>query len=400
MTARQLVVLCTAAALSACASSSIRERPSDDRYGLGPDLRIFADDACLDSAPAVRGGLGLAGELVKGVASLAMKSFGRFLEETGSPEIETATGVYAALMLDNENDPPGLNPALRCLYIVRDGFERRGFDTRASESTVADWRRLGLTGTPSLYMKARLDPALDGSNYFRATALDFTVTRFARAGAEGTRDLVVVLEFVIPSGGRQYRVNQQGDIVFDPVGPFARGAFALRGVNNGSFLGAADLRGVETGWMTGPPSLSGVGQLPVNLYVDVVEMKRGNPFLADLGRFLQSPAISNAAADEAYTLIDERGREQAATAESIELEKTERRLVYALEAVSLDLRETLADDASPRELLDAAQKAESAIGDVDFQRRSKGWRSTYPEALIGDISALASRARTRATASN
>ncbi len=387
--------------LAGCASSSVRERPSDFRPGLGPDLRIFTDNACLAGAPRATRGLGLAGELVKGVASLAMKSFGRFLEETGSPEIETATGVHAALFLQAQRRPPELNENLRCLYIVRDGFQSRGFDPRAPEAMVDDWSRLGLTGTPSLYMKARLDPAIDGSSYFSATALDFSVSRFARPGAEGSRDLVVVLEFVIPSGGRQYRVNPKGEIVFDPVGPFARGAFALRGVDNGSYLSGADLKGVETGWMTMPSSLPEVGELPVNLYVDVVEMKQGNPFIADLGRFLQSPPIANAAADEAYTLFDQRGREQADTQEAIELERTERRLVYALEQVLLELRQTLANsDASRRDLLAAAQKGESASDDISFQRRSKGWRSTYPEALLSDVSALSGRARAQANAAD
>ncbi|HMR67476.1 MAG TPA: hypothetical protein PKE64_25975, partial [Anaerolineae bacterium] len=63
-------------------------------------------------------------------------------------------------------------------------------------------------------------------------------------------------------------------------------------------------------WPEGPPLENAIEGLPVNIYVDVVELKRGNPFLADFGRFLQSPPIASAAEDEITNMLDEDGRRQ------------------------------------------------------------------------------------------
>lgn len=384
-------------ALGGCASSSVRERPSDFRDGLGPDLRIFSDNLCLSDAPVVRGGaLDLAADVVKGVAGLAVKSFGRFLEEVGSPEIETATGIHAALYFDDVSDPPVLNPDLRCLYIVRDGFELNGFSSGTPTALRTTWERLGLTGTPSLYVMARLDPAIDGTDYFKASILDFTVQRFARAGAESRRDYVVFFEFVLPSGGRQYRVNDQGEITFEPSGPFARGGVPLRGVQKDVYLDSAELKGVETGWMTGPPRVEGAGQRPVNLYVDVVELKRGNPFMADLGRFLQSPPIANAAGEVAEELVRQTEREDQVIAADIAAEKTELALVQKLELEMLSLRGALADaETDSRPLLMASQEVEEAVSAIEFHKRQKGWRSVSPDTMTAAAKTLAGAARAR-----
>lgn len=345
---------------------------------------------------STRGRLGLAGELVKGVAGLAVKSFGRFLEEVGSPEIETAYGIHADMFFDDQSEPPVLNPGLRCLYIVRDGFQTRGFDPQTPDDLRKTWERLGLTGTPSLYARARLDPAEDGTDHFKATFLDFTVQRFARTGAEAGRDYVMFLEFVLPSSGRQYRVNDKGEIAFEPTGPFARGGVALRGAQRGIYLRTAELKGVETGWMTGPPTQEGAGRRPINLYVDVVELKRGNPFIADLGRFLQSAPIAEAAGEEALQVVNQDERERADVAAGVAAEKAERSLVHELEGKILDLKAALADaDTSASSLLSRTQDTEDAAADIEFQRRQKGWRSAWPEQMLGDARTLTGQARSR-----
>lgn len=388
-------------ALAACAATSVRERPTGFRYGLGPDLRVFADDQCLPFSPEARS-LGFAGEVLTGVAGLAVQSFGRFLQEVGAPDTETASGVASVHFFNTENDPPSFNEAMRCIYVVRDGFQSREFDQAAPEDLRAIWTRLGLTGTPSLFALVRIDQAQTHdavSNHYKATLLEFTAQRFSRPGAEGSRDYILTLEFVIPGGGRKYTFGEGGDFEFSPSGPFATGGFPLRGVPQGEYMREADLKGLETGWMAGPSLENLTDGLPVNIYVDVVELKRGNPFLADLGRFLQSPPIVDAATDEVSDMLDERGRREANAEAAVETARAERTLVNALEEESLEITEVLADeDSTNSEILAAVHSAEGAIADIELRRREKGWRSDWPEASLAAVKTKAAEGRERIAA--
>ncbi|MEZ6030750.1 MAG: hypothetical protein R3C46_13485 [Hyphomonadaceae bacterium] len=387
-------------ALAACASTSVRERPFGFRYGLGPDLRVFTSNACLEADQADARSLDFIGEVITGTASLAVKSFGRFLEEVGAPETETASGVASSFYLDTRSEPPSFNNGMRCIYVVRDGFQSKEFDRDAPDDLKKMWTDLELTGTPSLFAVVRLDPAVDEtdsvSNYFKATLLEFTAQRFARPGAESGRDYILTLEFVLPGSGRRYTVSDNGEFVYPPSGPFATGGFPLRGVTEGEYLRRADLKGLESGWLQGPPLENAIEGLPVNIYVDVVELKRGNPFLADFGRFLQSPPIASAAEDEITNMLDEDGRRQRRTESAVQAEREERRLVNALEEQSLAINDVLADtDSSPSQILAAVHDAEGAIADIQLRKREDGWQSTWPEALLSSVQAKANEGRQR-----
>lgn len=393
------LLLSALATLSACASSSPRRPVPEFRNGLGPDLRVFSDSTCLSEGAVRSGALGSLGVLIKGVAGIAVKSFGRFLEEAGSPEIETASSVHPSLFFETSvterNPAPELNPDLRCLYIVRDGFQLSGVDAKAPPQIAAAWRRLGVTSTPSMYAMIRFDPAEDGSGHFKGSLLDFTVQRFARPGAEEGRDLVIILEFVVPSGGRQYRVTPQGDIIADPIGPFARGSLLLPGSHAGEYLGAPDLKGMETGWMTAPTPRPGDGQRAVNVYVDVVEMKKGNPFLADIGRFLQSDAMGRAVSEDVESALNPEETEARQAAETVAARVAQLKLVQALELSTLEARETLADASSrTSERVGAAQALERDIQAIEMRRLQAGWRGDYPAAALTAASDLAARLRT------
>ena len=381
------------AVLSACAATSVRERPTGFRHGLGPDLRIFADDQCLPVSMEARS-LDFLGEVVTGLTGLAVKSFGRFLEEVGAPDIETASGVLSAHFINTASEPVSFNDTMRCLYVVRDGFQSDRFDPKAPAELKAIWTRLGLGGTPSLFALVRLDQAeANGapSNHYRASLLEFSAQRFARPGAEGARDYILTLEFVTPGAGRRYTVGDAGEFILPPAGPFATGGFPLRGVSEGQYLREADLKGLETGWMTGPPLETASSGLPVNIYVDVLELKRGNPFLADIGRFLQSPPIVTAAEGEVSAALDETARRQAETQAYATAARTQRGLAQALEEASLDLAARLADpDASPGQLLSAVHGAENAISDIELYRRANGWQSDGA-GVTAQIEALRAR---------
>ena len=127
---------------------------------------------------------------------------------------------------------------------------RRSTTRWRRDDLKAIWRRLELTGTPSLFAMVRLDQASANdtpSNHYKATLLEFTAQRFARPGAEGSRDYILTLEFVIPGGGRKYTFSEEGEFAFAPSGPFATGGFPLRGVAQGEYMREADLKGLETG---------------------------------------------------------------------------------------------------------------------------------------------------------
>jgi len=385
-------------ALAACASTSVRERPTGFRYGLGPDLRIFTDDQCLPTGGEARS-LGFAGDVLTGAAGLAVQSFGRFLQEVGAPDTETASGVVSVHFTNPATEPPSFNDAMRCLYVVRDGFQSREFDRESPEDLRKIWRRLELTSTPSLFAMVRLDQASANevaSNHYKARLLEFTAQRFARPGAEGSRDYILTLEFVVPGSGRKYAFSESGDFEFAPSGPFATGGFPLRGVVQGEYLREADLKGLETGWMEGPRAASVGAGLPVNIYVDVVELKRGNPFLADFGRFLQSPPIVNAAKDEVSTMLDEKARGEASAEAAVKAARAERLLVNALENASLEIADVLAKDgSSSSKILAAVHDAEGAVADIESRRREKGWQSDWPEDALASIKARAAEGRQR-----
>jgi hypothetical protein len=391
---KQAVVGLSIAALAACAATSVRERPTGFRYGLGPDLRIFADDQCLPAGPEARS-LGFAGEVLTGVAGLAVQSFGRFLQEVGAPDTETSSGVVSLHFINTANEPPTFNDSMRCIYVVRDGFQSREYDANAPEELKAIWRRLELTGTPSLFAVVRIDQASANdvaSNHYKATLLEFTAQRFARPGAEGSRDYILTLEFVIPGSGRRYSFNETGDFEFAPSGPFATGGFPLRGVAQGEYMREADLKGLETGWMEGPSVENVADGLPINIYVDLVELKRGNPFLADLGRFLQSPPIVDAAEDEVSDALDSKARKEANAEAAVEAARAERQLVNALEEQSLAISEVLSDDDSTQsEILAAIHSAEDAVADIVLRRRQHGWQTDWP-AVLAQLQTLKAKA--------
>lgn len=397
---KQLVVGLSVVALAACAATSVRERPTGFRYGLGPDLRVFADGECLTDDQRARSGL--VTDVLTGVAGLAVQSFGRFLQEVGAPDTETSSGVVSVHFINTKDEPPTFNDAMRCIYVVRDGFQSKEYDPLAPDGLKAIWRRLELTGTPSLFAMVRLDQASSNnaaSNHYKATLLEFTAQRFSRPGAEGSRDYILTLEFVIPGGGRKYTFSDEGEFAFAPSGPFATGGFPLRGVAQGEYLRAADLKGLETGWMAGPELADIADGLPVNIYVDLVELKRGNPFLADLGRFLQSPPIVDAAEDEVSNMLDQKGRKEANAEAAAEAAQTERTLLNALERESLDISDVLADeDATNGEILTAVHSAEAAIAGVELHRRQKGWQSASPDALLATVKAKAAEGRARIAA--
>lgn len=386
---------------SGCATSDFGERSGERKEGLGPDLRVFADDACADPDEiAGEKSLDFGGTVVAGLAKSALKSFGTFLKQVGSPEVETATGIRSGLFFAaktaSTGDKPALNPNLRCLYIVRDGFDTAGFDNAAPPALLEKWKELKLTGTPSLYAVMKLEPASDGSAFFRGTITDFTVQRFARSGGEGTRDVAIFVEFISTSNGRIYSIGGDGSLALaaaaDGSGPFAHGNVNFAAVEKGQYLDADRLNGLETGWMPYAQRAEDGGQRAVNIYIDVVEMKRGNPFIADVGRFLSGEDMGAKLETEIGNALNK--DKTAGVNAAIEQEQTELGLVHAVEDAAFDLSELLKDPtAEPASVRTKRRALETATENLNIQRRRAGWISAYPGATLSQAESVLSKAK-------
>lgn len=264
------------ALLGGCASTSVTGGESIRTDGLGSDLRVFLDDSCAPQFSTRAFGVATLGEIAVGAGTVAFNSFGRFLEEAGQPDITTSNGLTSSYFYTATDEPVDfatLNPSIKCIHVVRSGFERRPENRKVDKP----YSHLGLTSEPSLYALIELEPAIDRSAHFRGRLLHFEVQRFERLGGEIDRDISIAFGFGSP-------LTSAGE-------NFAIGVIDLPGMERGRVLGERESNGLVTGWMNTPPKGREGEQAAFNLYVDVIESKRGNPFVADLGRVLQSDRV-------------------------------------------------------------------------------------------------------------
>ncbi len=323
---RSVTLFCAALALSACASvNGNGARSSKGGGGLGSDLRIFLDDSCLPAEKTaeysvrglgdLEGVAGVFGDIAVGIGGIAFKSFGALLEEAGSPRTSGTTGVATDMFFADGlagSDTREMNRKVRCVHVVRDGFASRPALSSVPDEFGSVWTDLGLTSEPSLYALIELEPASDRSAHFRGRLTRLLLNRNELAGLEGgTRDMMLFLEFSSPTAGATVTEDELGNKFVQPGGPFAVGMIPLPGVEKGRIQTTRELKGVQTSWMSSPAAGEKDGDFPFNLHIDVVEMKRGNPMMADIGRMLQSEAIVSRVEDEvAYAINPEPRRRQ------------------------------------------------------------------------------------------
>lgn len=380
--------------LAGCASTSVTGGGSGRTDGLGSDLRVFLDDSCLPPEQAGARSLGplgfgatTLGTIAIGAGKIAFQSFGRFLEEAGQPNIDTASGVTSALFYSADPSDEGygdLGRDIRCVHVVRNGFEPGPAVSPAGKP----YAHLELLSEPSLYALIRLDPAEDRSAFFRGQLLHVQANRFERAGGELSRDVTISLGFGSP---------------LDPSGSnFAAGLVQLPGLERRRTVDAAGAKGLLTAWMNTPPRPDGDERLAFNLYVDVVESKRGNPFLADIGRLLQSdPVVASVERDIAEVVIDDRSRRRQ-EAQYIYAQRTEEnRLRRNLEDLLITLEAVETDEFVDNDTrLSAIRAVEDSIEDVEYQRAAEGWQTPGIDALLARATGLINSVAAQAEAAN
>ena len=316
---------------------------------------------------------------------------------SGSPRTSGTTGVATDMFFADGlagSETREMNRKVRCVHVVRDGFASGPALSSAPSEFETVWSDLGLTSEPSLYALIELEPASDRSAHFRGRLTRLLLNRNELAGLEGgTRDMMLFLEFSSPTAGATVTEDELGNKFVQPGGPFAVGMIPLPGVEKGRIQTIRELKGVQTSWMSSPAAGEGDGDFPFNLHIDVVEMKRGNPMMADIGRMLQSEAIVSRVEDEvAYAINPEpRRRQQSDTV--FEQRRAQRRLLRELEDASLSLKRLLDQGAGPGELLQARRIVEDALLEIERQQELEGWEGTKPNADIRGAEALVQQAR-------
>ena len=388
-----LISACTA--LTGCLSRSINTRPTVVSDGMGSDLRIFLDDSCLPEETRGPGDrtLGFGQELALQAGMLMFDSVGAWLQQMGAPKIDRSTGVVSGKLFTSP-DMMEFNRNTGCVHVVREGFDPSGpsFGNAPQEFTT-DWTRLGLVSRPSFYAEIRLKPDEERSGYFTGELLKVVANDFERQARYDSRDYLLVLDFERPEPRTYVQFTPDGAVEFHDASGFARGVFKFPALQRGEYISGPAAKGLETGWM--PLDFSGIDRDAgiFNLFVDVLELKRGDPLLSDVGSLLRSSAVQSAAEEELRKQIDKEGTRRDEEEERADALIAQRSLERALRRAVLDLRRTLADaDTTSDDLIAARDDVEDALFDIDHQF---GWRGSKPDDEIDAANALLDEADLR-----
>ncbi|WP_394705861.1 hypothetical protein [uncultured Hyphomonas sp.] len=388
-----MIGACTA--LTGCLTRSINTRPPVVSDGMGADLRVMLDDTCLP--PDTRGPgdrtLGFGQELALQAGMLAFDSVGAWLQQMGAPKIDRSTGVVSGKLFTSP-DMMEFNRDVGCVHVIREGFDPSGPSFGdAPQEFLTEWNRLGLVSRPSFYAEIRLVPDEEQSGYFNAELLKVVSNDFERQARYDSRDYLLVLDFERPEPRTYVQFTPEGAVEFHDASGFARGVFKFPELKRGQYISGAAATALETGWM--PLDYSGVDRDSgiFNLFVDVLELKRGDPLLSDVGSLLRSNAVQAAAEEELRKQIDKEGTRRDEEEERADELVTQRGLERALRRAVLDLRRTLADeDTDSDDLIAARDDVEDALFDIEHQFN---WRGPRPSDKIDEAETLLEEADVR-----
>ncbi|MEZ5954689.1 MAG: hypothetical protein R3C13_10350 [Hyphomonas sp.] len=386
---------------TACLSTSINTRPSVRSDGMGADLRILFDDHCWPAPePEPEEGmdlsdrsLGFGGELAFQAGMLLFDSVGAWLQQMGAPKIDRSTGVVSGKLFSSPQMYQ-FNRNIGCVYVVRSGFEIGGpsFGDAPPEFRD-DWTRLGLVSKPTFYAQIKLNPDEEQSGYFTGDLLKVVALNFERDARYDSRDFLLVMDFERPEPRTYVQFTSEGSVQFNEASGFARGVFKLPAVKRGQYISGAAAKALETGWM--PLDFSGMDRDSgiFNLYVDVMELKRGDPLLSDIGSLLRSDAVQRAASEELRDQIDTDGRREREAEEKTDALVDQRQLTRSLDAAVLDLRRTMASEfADSNDLIGAIEPVEDALFDIE---RHPNWRGDLPTSKMDAAEELLAEANAK-----
>lgn len=331
-----LVGLGCALAAAGCMTLPPPSQPGSFLGGDAGDLRLLFDDACPQARPdtmipdrsnptkgfedyAALPGLALS--MLTNVGGIAFESFGAYLKRAGEEDVTRSVGANGGLFYTS----PGagrevtINPNLRCIYIVRNGFGPS--PQPLAESAATDlrqaWSRLKLTRTPDLFATLHIETSGDigggtmmatgggddadfsapsfwnaaiSPPYFRLKLDRLYVNRFQSPSAAGSRDLALIFNYGLAATRTVVQTEGASAGVPDLATRFAVGGIRLAGARPGDYKGAA-LTALQSAWMPVPGVKSYDPRATVDVVAYVVEFAPGNPMLEEIGEYLAGPDV-------------------------------------------------------------------------------------------------------------
>ena len=336
MTMKRAISLGCALAITGCASTPAATRPGEFIGGEAGDLRVLLDERCPHADPAPfqpdRGdptkGIedigalpGLALDMLSSIGGIAFESFGTYLKRAGQEDVTRSVGANGGLFYTR----PGIgrdvtiNPAIRCMYIVRDGYgpDSEPFAKDSPADLRETWTRLRLTQTPDLFAELHIETSGDigggamisstggddsdfdapafwnpaiSPPYFRLKLDRLYVNEFQSMSAHPSRDLALIFNYGLAATRTVVVTEGAGAGVPELATKFAVGGIRLSGARPGDYNGAS-LTALQSAWMPVPGVKPYDPRATVDVVAYVVEFSPGNPMLEEIGEYLAGPDV-------------------------------------------------------------------------------------------------------------
>lgn len=319
-------------AFVATACASLPPSPPDGAFlgGKAADLRVLFDDKCPQAYPDankayesednprfedLRALPGLALDMLTSIGGIAFESFGAYLKRAGQEDVTRTVGANGGLFYTK---PGGgnvtINPGLRCMYLVRNGFspDAKPFATSAPDDLRQTWSRLRLTRTPDLFATLYIEtsgdigggammPAAGDGNadsgapafwnpavsppYFRLKLDRLYLSAFQSTSAAPSRDLALIFNYGLAASRTVVQAEGANAGVPELATKFAVGGVRLPGASPGDYRDAS-LTAIQSAWMPVPGVKSYDPRATVDVVAYVVEFAPGNPMLEEIGEYL------------------------------------------------------------------------------------------------------------------
>lgn len=338
---RLLATVATLLVASGCASTPSSSDGNAILGGEAGDLRVLLDDACPQARPVDvmpdRGspnkGLediaplpGLAIDMLANIGGIAFQSFGTYLKHAGREDVTRSVGANGGLFYTSPGSGNvSINPDLRCMYIVRNGFSPAGTEFRrdAPADLRQAWTRLGLTRTPDLFAFLHVETSGDigggamiaaektedpdftpppfwnpaiSPPYFRLKLDRLYITRFQSMSAAPSRDLAIIFNYGLAATHTVVTAEGANAGAPELAKKFAVGGVRLSGAKAGDYKGAS-LTALQSAWMPVPGVKSYDPRATVDVVAYVVEFSPGNPMLEEIGEYLAGQDVRNQVQD-------------------------------------------------------------------------------------------------------
>jgi len=303
--------------------------------GEAGDLRVLFNDKCPQAYPVEimpdRGsptkGLedvaalpGLAIDMLANIGGIAFESFGTYLKQAGREDVTRSVGANGGLFYTSPGSGNvSINPQLRCMYLVRNGFAPAagGFQADTPPDLRQTWTQLGLTQTPDLFATLYVETSGDigggalistrGADdsdfnapafwnpaisppYFRLKLDRLYIRRFQSLSAAPTRDLAVIFNYGLAATRTVVTAEGANAGVPELATKFAVGGVRLSGARPGDYKGAS-LTALQSAWMPVPGVKTYDPRATVDVVAYVVEFSPGNPMLEEIGEYLAGPDV-------------------------------------------------------------------------------------------------------------